>query len=410
MIADLWRVAQWEEGSCQWLVVSGQLKKGMVDFVIHVGYCCFAGRERLIECGGQGMPDYDDVHGQAAALPTKVLCRRNRMSPSSQKIINRLLASDEPSVRWKVRVKVLGEDPHLGSIGRLQEEVRTSHRVKALLSERTTEGKIPFHPYGKWYGAHWVLAILADIGYPSGDESLRPLAEQVLQCWLSPRHLKSIPVTEGRVRRHASQESNAIYALLTLGLADERVDTLADNLLKSQWPDGGWNCAKKPGAINSSFHETVIGVRALALHGRVRRSQRSLEAARHAGEIFLKRKLFRRQRDGAVMNKSFVKLHYPCYWHYDILFGLKVIAEAGLISDVRCGEALDLLESNRLPDGGFPAEDKYYHLTDKRMKSGHRLAGRSLVDWGGSGKKHMNEWVTCDALSVLAAAARIQWS
>jgi hypothetical protein len=31
-----------------------------------------------------------------------------------------------------------------------------------------------------------------------------------------------------------------------------------------------------------------------------------------------------------------VKLHYPCYWRYDILFGLKVMAEAGFIRDGRC--------------------------------------------------------------------------
>ena len=70
-------------------------------------------------------------------------------------------------------------------------------------------------------------------------------------------------------------------------------------------------------------------------------------------------------------------------------------------------ERLNFLELKRLPDGGFPAEEKYYHLTDKRMKSGKRLAGRSFVDWGGVSKRKMNEWVTVDALYVLTAAGRI---
>ena len=94
------------------------------------------------------------------------------------------------------------------------------------------------------------------------------------------------------------------------------------------------------------------------------------------------------------MNRNFVKLHYPCYWHYDILFGLKVMAEAGFINDSRCAVALNLLESKRLPDGGFPAEAKYYRVTDKSISC------RSLVDWGGTSKKKMNEFVTVDALSV----------
>jgi len=306
-------------------------------------------------------------------------------------------------------VKVLAEDPQSHSIRQLQDQIRRSSRAKVLLSERTPDGTIPFHPYDKWYGAHWVLATLADIGYPPGDTSLLPLAEQVFDCWLSPDHvINGTPIIQGRPRRHASQESNALYALLTLGLADERADALAANLVKWQWSDGGWNCDKRPEATNSSFHETIIGVRALALHGRVRESAESLAGAQRAAEIFLKRKLFRRQRDDSIINNHFLLLHYPCYWHYDILFGLKVIAEAGLLSDDRCQEALDVLESKQLPDSGFPAEEKYYRTTDRRMKSSRRLAGRSMVDWGGVSKRRMNQWTTVDALYVLTAAGRIR--
>ena len=71
----------------------------------------------------------------------------------------------------------------------------------------------------------------------------------------------------------------------------------------------------------------------------------------------------------------------------------KALAEANLIADQRCREALEFLESKRLDDGGFAAEEKYYHLADRRMKSGRRLAGRSLVNWGGVNKRRMNEWV-----------------
>jgi hypothetical protein len=333
---------------------------------------------------------------------------RELVGKSWDNTVRTLLASNEPSIRWKVRVKVIQEDPKSESIRELQDQIRTSQRVKKLLSERTNEGKIPFHPYGKWYGAHWVLATLADIGYPEGDESLMPLAEQVLYCWLSNEHTGRIPIMQTRARRCASQESNALYSLLTLGLGDERVDRLAANLIKWQWPDGGWNCDKKPEAINSSFHESVIGVRALALHGKLRNNKASSKAAERAGEIFLKRRLFRRQSDNAVMNKRFMLLHYPCYWHYDILFGLKVLAEAGLIGERRCTEALDYLESKRLDDGGFPAEEKYYRLSEKKMKSGRRLPGYSLVNWAGTSKRNMNEWVTVDALYVLNEAKRIK--
>jgi hypothetical protein len=115
----------------------------------------------------------------------------------------------------------------------------------------------------------------------------------------------------------------------------------------------------------------------------------------------LKRSLFKRQRDGQPIFEDFITLHYPCYWHYEVLFGLKVLAEAGWIDDPRCAEALDLLESKRLEDGGFPAEKKYYRLSPSAS------TGRSLVSWGPTGKTRMNEFVTVDALFVLKSARRL---
>lgn len=44
---------------------------------------------------------------------------------------------------------------------------------------------MPHHPYSKWYGAHWILVTLADLGYPPGDQGLVPLREQVYG-WLLP--------------------------------------------------------------------------------------------------------------------------------------------------------------------------------------------------------------------------------
>ncbi len=316
-------------------------------------------------------------------------------------LIETLLASNEPSVRFKTLVRVLGKKADMPEVRGLQEQIKSSPRVRKLLSERDKGGGIPSHPYRKWYGAHWVLAMLAEIGYPPGDRSLVPLREQVYEWLFSEEHQKRIVTLEARTRRCASQEGNAVWYLLTLGLADERTDELADRLVKWQWPDGGWNCDKNPKAAKSSFWESHIPLRALALYARLTGSRKSKAAAKRASEVFLKRRLYKRQKDGKVMDQDFVKLHYPCYWRYDILQGLKIMAEAGFIRDPRCRDALDLLESRRLPDGGFPAEGKFYTVRDSAPSQ------RSLVDWGGVRKKSMNEFVTVDALFVLKKAERL---
>jgi hypothetical protein len=323
------------------------------------------------------------------------------MNNQNKEIIDKLLNSEEPSVRFKVLTKVLGKNLESSEIRDLQNMIRSSKLVKSLLSERQKDGKIHHRPYAKWYGAHWVLTYLADNGYPPGDESLIPLREQIYEWLFSPEHEKKIISISGRTRRCASQEGNALFYLLSLGLADDGTEELARHLSSWQWPDGGWNCDKKPDAVNSSFFESLIPLRGLALHAKLTKNRNSKEAAKHAAEIFLKRRCYKKQGDGSIIMDDFTNLHYPCYWHYDILFGLKVLTEAGFVRDERCKDALDLLESKRLSDGGFPAEKKYYRLAKEKA------SGRSLVDWGGVSKRKMNEFVTADALFVLSKSGRL---
>src|SRR5579863_3161111 len=145
--------------------------------------------------------------------------QRNR-SP----IIDALLHSDEPSIRWNVMVHVLDEDPHSSKIKSLREEIRNSPRAKALIAGRDRKRIREAHVYAKWRGAHWTLASLAEIGYPTGDESLLPMREQVLNRWLDSsfymefesnssvsknRSAEGVPMIRGRYRRCGSQQGNA---------------------------------------------------------------------------------------------------------------------------------------------------------------------------------------------------------
>jgi hypothetical protein len=332
------------------------------------------------------------------------------------KIINNLLNSSEPSIRFKTLVNVVGEDPSSSKMKKIQEEIRNSPRVKTLLSSRNSKGEIisKRNVYDKWQGAHWVMASLAYIGYPPEDESLTPVKEQVLNFWLDEFYYKEfevakqtdcykhegVPLMQGRYRRCASQQGNALYFLLKLGLDDERIDDLVERLLHWQWNDGGWNCDKNPDAKNSSFMESLLPLRGLALYHELKKDKKVKKAVAKASEIFLKRQLFLGQRSGEIIHPEFILLHYPLYWHYDILGSLKVMAEAGFINDNRCSKALDLLESKSL-DEGWPAEKSYYRVSEEI-----RL-GTDYVDWGGTSRKKSNEWITVDALYVLKKSGRV---
>ena len=204
-----------------------------------------------------------------------------------------------------------------------------------------------------------------------------------------------VPVMRGRHRVHASQQGYALWFLTSLGLADGRCDNLVERLLHWQWPDGGWNCDRDPGADMSSFFETLLPVRGLWVHGAPQARCAALDAA----EVLLERRLAYRASTGALIRAEFTKLHYPLYWHYDILGGLNGMMELELLGDPRCADALDLLESMRLADG-WPAHARFYR-TSSDTGSHH-----DFVDWGGTSTRRANQWVTADALTVLRAAGR----
>jgi hypothetical protein len=332
-------------------------------------------------------------------------------------VLATLRRSKEPSIQWKVRVHVLGEDRTSRGILDLEEEIRRSSRVRALLSRRTQLGRpgTARGVYYKWQGIHWVLASLADIGYPAGDAGLLPLRDRILELWLRPSyyqeyvarskaetHRVGVPRIRGRYRRCASQQGNALYFLTRLGIADQRADALVERLLHWQWPDGGWNCDRRPEADTSSFMETTLPMLGLAAYGQQRKSPLAAEAAERAAEVLLRRRLFKRARDGRIIHPDFVRLHYPLYYFYDFLGGLKAMARLGKIRDRRCTDALDLLERKRLPGGGWPAEGRYYKSQARMLRS-----NADFVDWGGASSKRWNEWVTTDALAVLVAAGRV---
>ena len=333
-------------------------------------------------------------------------------------LISALASSDEPALQFKIRVHVLSEDPESKSIQDLQQDIKQSSLIRTLLGPyKTDEIQSQFQRiYKKWTGPHWALASLADLGYPSSDADIKPLRDYVLDGWLDPFYKKTIqfnktpsyakmkeavPVIQGRARRCASQQGNALYSSLVLGFLDERCHELADLLIRWKWPDGGWNCDKRAEANQSSFWESLLPLRGLIAYSQMTGDKRAANVVAEAAEVFLKRKLYRRLSDGTIMNKQFTQLRYPNYWRYNILIGLKVMVEGGFIEDPRCDQALDLLESKQLSDGGWPAEDRFYQTNKPE------ISGYSNVDWGGVNKRKMNPWVTADALAVLQSAGRI---
>ncbi len=282
-----------------------------------------------------------------------------KMKDINQKVIDQLLKSDEPSIRYKTRINILGEKESSINNIKLSKEIKNSKRIKSLLRNMDKFGTVHNKKgiYSKWQGAHWILITLADLGYPKEDPKIMNMAKQVSDYWLQERYYKefvsdnkadcykhkAVPIINGRYRTCASQQGYTLYAMLKLGLLHDNVHRLKERLLKWQWPDGGWNCDKNPHAKTSTFIHTLYCMKGLFMYAKLMNDKESYQRAMRAKEYFLKRQLYIKKTTNEIIKQDFIKLHYPLYWHYDILGALKAFAEFDLIDDSRCQKALNLL-------------------------------------------------------------------
>ena len=249
------------------------------------------------------------------------------------------------------------------------------------------------HAYSKWGGAFWRLISLVDVGVEPGHKGAIAAAEETLDWVASPRRLAEIHERriDGRVRRCASQDGRALQTCLDIGLrGDPRLDTLAESLVETQWPDGGWNCDRRPQVTHSSFNETWGPILGLAAYG-------ADDAVARGAEFLLRHRVVFSHRTGELAHDTFLNLRFPAYWHYDLLVGLRTLAASADLREARAADALDILESKRRPDGTWRVEGKWWKRPDSKGSN------VEAVDWG----EAAHEVLSAQAEGVLRAAGRL---
>lgn len=259
--------------------------------------------------------------------------------------------------------------------------------ITKLLAGQRADGGFGVHPYSKWTGSHWRLVSLVELGISSRDRAAHAAADDVLRWIAAPSNPLML---DGRERRHASMEGNALAACCRLGMAkDRRVRHLVDVLLAAQWPDGGWNCDRRPQASHSSFHESLAPIWGLVEYHGATGDRDALDSAHRAGELLLSHHIYLSSTSDKPIHPEWTHIHWPHYWHYDFFHGLRAIATLGRLDDPRAAEARHHLRSLQRPDETWRAGGRrYWRMTGQ--------FGVEVVDWGDA-----NQIVTPKALAMV---------
>src|SRR2546425_182617 len=114
-----------------------------------------------------------------------------------------------------------------------------------------------------------------------------------------------------------------------------------------------------------------------------------------------------------TINEEWTKLHFPLFYFYDILHGLRILTALESTADKRTFDARELLKSKHLSDGTWPMEASYAHSIKGNLVKDHstgkwnRVKGEGVADvpkvydeLGVIGEP--NPWITLNALRVLA--------
>jgi hypothetical protein len=287
-----------------------------------------------------------------------------RVPGARDRIVVDWLLDSDPSIRWQV-MRDLTDTP-VDEVAAERAKVAREGAGAQLLALQAADGQ--------WGGAAWnrgwnstmhVLWLLRHLGLdPASAEARRAVGlvrDRVTWRGSGPPECDANPFFAGEVEPCINGQVATAGAYF-----GQDVRGIIHRLLSEQLSDGGWNCEAPDRSTRSSFNTTICVLEALLEHERAGGGTPEVTAARLRGqEYLLERRLFRRRSTGEVIERdrkggaAWTRFTFPTWWHYDVLRGLEYLRSAGVTSDERVAEAIELVASKRDGEGRWPLETRY---------------------------------------------------
>lgn len=264
------------------------------------------------------------------------------------------LMDGDPAIRWQV-LRDLQDAPE--AVWRAERErvatVGWGARLLACRGVNGHWGRGFYQP--KWTCTTYTLQLLRELGLHA-----HPAATQMATRSFAEGQRPDGGIAFGPWRRSEVCITGMVVAS---GVAfDAPADPLqraVDFLLNAQLPDGGWNCEDPQTVRHGSVHTTISVLEALAAFERVRTQDHAVAAARRGRAFLLRHALYRSCRTGEVINGAFLQLHFPNWWHYDVLRALNHFASIDAPHEAALEDAVERLRERRGADGRWRAVAPY---------------------------------------------------
>jgi hypothetical protein len=227
-----------------------------------------------------------------------------------------------------------------------------------LLAKQDPEGTWAGRLYSpKWTAITYTMLLLRDLGLQPGHRQAKAACTLLLDRGM----YRDGGIGFGWGRSETCVTGMVLSILCYFQYDDDRLDTVADHLIRQQMPDGGWNCRRPFGATHASVHTTISVLEGLRFYGLQRRRKvRAVRAAQRRGrEFLLVHRLFRSHRTGEIIRPAFLRFSFPPRWRYDILRALDHFQATGAPRERRLAEAIDIVRSKQRRDGRWPLQNRY---------------------------------------------------
>ncbi len=243
-----------------------------------------------------------------------------------------LLDPKDPFIRYPTLVDVLGRPRDSKEAVEARRRISSHPIFKRIMSAQSKSGywpRIDTCDSPRFRGALWALTLLGEMA-AIPDSPIKKECERFLNLHQTGSGAFSY---DSRLKVSTQHDEpcltgNMARTLIVLGYyEDPRVKKAVDWMPEAQLEDGGWNCdypefegvPVKHSSFTSNHHNWI------------------------------------------PMNPRFTTLHFPMYYYYDTLHGLRVLSKLGYADDERMRDAVHLILSKRNPDGRWVLESDWFN-------------------------------------------------